>query len=326
MIETHELTRRFGTTLAVDRVTTNIGSRGLIGFLGPNGAGKTTTMRLLTAFLPPTSGTAKVAGYDVYDEPQQVKARVGYLPETPPLYPELTVGEYLSFVADIRGLSRADKPHRIGVVLEQTGLVGWERRKLAQLSKGYRQRVGLAQAIVHNPAVLILDEPTAGLDPAQVVAVRALIRALASERTVLLSTHVLAEVESLCDRILLVHGGALVGDGTVDTLAETIGLGPWVELAVDRITGEERDLCALLATRPEVIQVERLSVERTASGPEGIEMDRYKIRGSPAVEPALAVLAGQQGWSVRRLIRHRASLEAVFLSLIAEDSPHTARR
>jgi ABC-2 type transport system ATP-binding protein len=309
MIETHELTRRFGATLAVDRVTTTVASHGLVGFLGPNGAGKTTTMRMLTGFLPPSSGTARIAGYDVYDEPHQVKARVGYLPETPPLYPELTVGEYLSFVAEIRGVSRAERPRRIGTVLEQTGLVGWERRRLASLSKGYRQRVGLAQAIVHDPRVLILDEPTSGLDPAQVVAVRALIRELAQQRTVVLSTHVLAEVEALCDRILLVHRGALVGDGTVDELAEKIGQGPWVELAVD---GTGRDLRAPLAALPEVGAVERLAPE------EGAALDRYKLRGGAALEPAVAALAQREGCAVRRLVRHRASLETVFLALIAE--------
>jgi ABC-2 type transport system ATP-binding protein len=310
MIETHELTRRFGATLAVDRVTTTVASHGLVGFLGPNGAGKTTTMRMLTGFLPPSSGTARVAGYDVYDEPHQVKARVGYLPETPPLYPELTVGEYLSFVAEIRGVSRAERPGRIGTVLEQTVLVGWERRRLAALSKGYRQRVGLAQAIVHDPRVLILDEPTSGLDPAQVVAVRALIRQLAQQRTVVLSTHVLAEVEALCDRILLVHRGALVGDGTVDALAEKIGQGPWVELAVD---GSGRDLRAALAALPEVRSVERLA-------PEQGTLDRYQVRGGAELEPALAALALREGCAVRRLVRHRASLETVFLALIAEDT------
>ena len=310
MIETHELTRHFGGTVAVDRVTTTVEGRGLVGFLGPNGAGKTTTMRMLTGFLPPTSGTARVAGYDVYDEPHEVKARVGYLPETPPLYPDLTVGEYLTFVAEIRGVPRAERQRRIGAVLEQTGLVGWERRRLGALSKGYRQRVGLAQAIVHDPAVLILDEPTSGLDPAQVVSVRALVRALAAERTVVLSTHVLAEVEALCDRILLVHKGTLVGDGTVDSLAERIGEGPWIELAVE--AGSGRDLRAQISAIPLVSSVERLE-----GGHE--PLDRYAVRGPPEAEPALAALAVREGLSLRRLVRHRASLETVFLALIAED-------
>ena len=304
MIEMRELTRRFGSVVAVDGLTTTVGDRGLVGFLGPNGAGKTTTMRMLTGFLPATSGAAVVCGFDVFDAPLEVKARVGYLPETPPLYPELTVGEYLRFVAEIRGIPRSERLGRVGLAMERVALGGWERRRLSTLSKGYRQRVGLAQAIVHDPKLLVLDEPTAGLDPGQVVAVRRLIRELAEERTVVLSTHVLAEVESLCDRVLLIHRGRLVGDGTVSVLAERVGRGPWVELAVD---APADDLCAAIARVPAVDEVER------------IDAHGYRIRGGPAVEPALAAAAAAQGWAVRRLVRHRASLEAVFLALVGEE-------
>jgi ABC-2 type transport system ATP-binding protein len=303
MIELHELTRRFGQVVAVDRLTVSVGDRGLVGFLGPNGAGKTTTMRMITGFLPATSGRAVVAGFDVFEAPHEVKARVGYLPETPPLYPDLTVGEYLRFVAEIRGVPRADRLARVGAALDEVGLTGWERRRIGDLSKGYRQRVGLAQAIVHRPRLLILDEPTAGLDPAQVVSVRALIRSLAAERAVVLSTHVLAEIERLCDRILLLSRGRLVGDGSVDALAETVGRGPWVELGVDDL---EIDLCAALAALPEVREVER-------AGP-----GSYRLRGPESVEPAVAAAAGAHGWRVRRLVRHRPELEAVFLALIQE--------
>ena len=305
MIETRELVRRFGSVSAVDGVTTSVGDRGLVGFLGPNGAGKTTLMRMLTGFLPATSGTAVVAGFDVFEDPLEVKARVGYLPETPPLYPELTVGEYLRFVAEIRGIPRGERLRRVGESMEQVGLGGWERRRLAGLSKGYRQRVGLAQAIVHAPKLLILDEPTSGLDPAQVVSVRRLIRDLAAERTVVLSTHVLAEVESLCDRILLVNRGRLVGDGTVDALAERVGRGPWVELALD---APDDDLCAALARVPAVEEVER------------IEVRTYRVRGGPEVEPGLASAAAAGGWTIRRLVRHRPKLEAVFLALVGAES------
>jgi ABC-2 type transport system ATP-binding protein len=305
VIETRELTRRFGRFLAVDGVTTSVGDRGLVGFLGPNGAGKTTTMRMLTGFLPATSGEAVVAGFDVFEDPLEVKARVGYLPEHPPLYGELTVGEYLRFVAEIRGVARSERLRRVGDVLAQVGLTGWEGRRLATLSKGYRQRVGLAQAIVHDPRLLILDEPTAGLDPAQVVSVRRLIRALAEERTVVLSTHVLAEVEALCDRVLLLNRGRLVGDGTVEELAERVGEGPWVELVVDE-PGE--DLSGEVAALDPVETVERL-------GPR-----RYRVCGGIGVEPALAGLASSRGWQVRALVRHRASLEAVFLALIGEET------
>ncbi|MEZ4236511.1 MAG: ABC transporter ATP-binding protein [Myxococcota bacterium] len=305
MIETRELTRRFGRTVAVDAVTTSVADRGLVGFLGPNGAGKTTTMRMLTGFLPATSGEAVVAGFDVFEAPLEVKARVGYLPEHPPLYPELTVGEYVRFVAEIRGVPRARRLARVGEVLAAVGLTGWEGRRLGTLSKGYRQRVGLAQAIVHDPRLLVLDEPTAGLDPAQVVSVRRLIRELAHDRTVVLSTHVLSEVEALCDRILLLHRGRLVGDGTVDALAERVGRGPWVELALDAPPEDPRGPVAAL----DVVE----TVEQLDAG-------RLRVRGGPEVEPALAALAAARGWRVRALVRHRARLEDVFLALVGEEA------
>ncbi|MCA9490823.1 MAG: ABC transporter ATP-binding protein, partial [Myxococcales bacterium] len=267
------------------------------------GAGKTTTMRMLTAFLAPSSGSARVAGFDVTEDPLEVKARVGYLPETPPLYPDLTVGEYLLFVAELRGVDRAGRAARVGRTLEQVGLTGWERRRLGGLSKGYRQRVGLAQALVHDPKLLVLDEPTSGLDPAQVVGVRALIRALAEDRTVVLSTHVLAEVEASCERVLLLHRGRLVGDGTVEELAERTGTGGRVELSLD---GETDDLRASLSALAEVDQVER-------TGP-----STYRLRGGLSLEPALAAWAVGTGRRVRSLVRRPASLEAVFLALVAE--------
>jgi ABC-2 type transport system ATP-binding protein len=246
-----------------------------------------------------------VAGFDVFEEPLEVKARVGSLPETPPLYPELTIGEYLAFVVRLRGLPRARRLSRVGEVLERVGLRGWERRRLGGLSKGYRQRVGLAQAIVHDPPLLLLDEPTTGLDPAQIVSVRTLIRELAADRVVLLSTHVLTEVEALCDRVLLLHRGRLVGDGTVDSLAAGIGAGPWVELALDE-AGDPP--AAALATLACVRSVEMLDPLRA------------RLEGGPEVEPAVAALAAARGWKVRRLVRHPARLEEVFLALAGDES------
>ncbi len=306
MIETAELTKRFGSVLAVDRVSWSVHGPGIVGFLGPNGAGKTTTMRLLTGFVPATSGRAVVAGFDVFEQPLEVKARVGYLPERPPLYPDLKVGEYLKFVAEIRGVPRARRLGRVGSVLERVGLSGWERRRLGKLSKGYRQRVGLAQALVHEPALVVLDEPTSGLDPAQRVAVRALIRELAEERTVVLSTHVLSEVEALCDTVALLNGGRLVGQGTVEQLAAAAGVGPWLELRVDAPV--DRDLAPDLAGLDVVLRVERLDARA------------YRIEGGPDADPQVAALAARQGWTLRSLQRHPASLERVFLGLVAGDS------
>jgi ABC-2 type transport system ATP-binding protein len=314
MIEARELTRRYGPVVAVDGLSFAVQS-GVVGFLGPNGAGKTTTLRMLTGALAMTSGTAIVAGYDVFEQPLEVKARVGSLPETPPLYPELTIGEYLSFVARVRGIPSSRRLSRVGEVMERVGLRGWERRRLGGLSKGYRQRVGLAQAIVHDPPLLLLDEPTSGLDPAQIVSVRALIRELASNRTVFLSTHVLSEVEALCQRVLLLHRGRLVGDGTVESLASGIGAGPWVELVLDDASEPPAAALAALGSVRHVTALEPIDVEGRTERPRW----RMKLQGGEAVEPEVAALAAARGWRVRALVRHRPRLEEVFLALAGDE-------
>jgi ABC-2 type transport system ATP-binding protein len=310
MIEAKGLTRRFGDITAVDGIDLSVGSRGIVGFLGPNGAGKTTTMRMLTGFLPMTEGSAVVAGFDVFDDPIAVKARVGYLPESPPLYPELSVGEYLGFVAEIRGVPSARRLARVGEVMERVGLRGFESRLLGSLSKGYRQRVGLAQAIVHDPPLLILDEPTSGLDPAQLVGIRKLVRELAAERTVVLSTHILAEVDLLCERVIVIHKGRIAGDGTVEGLADRAGAGPWLELVFEGASEQaEADLAAL----PEVREVQRLQAEGGHH--------RFRVRGArEEVGPAVAGLAGRRGWRLHGLQWHRASLEDVFLALVGVEA------
>ena len=302
MIETHGLTRRFAGVTAVDRLELCVSEPGLVGFLGPNGAGKTTTLRMLAGFLAITEGTARVAGFDVFEHPLEVKARVGYQPETPPLHPELTVGEYLGWVAELRGVPRQARLSRVGDAMERVGLRGFERRLCGSLSKGYRQRVALAQAILHQPAVLFLDEPTSGLDPAQLVGIRALIRELAADRVVVLSTHLLVEVELLCNRVLLLARGKLIGDGTVDALAAQVGSGPWLELVVD--PGDDRS--AALAALPSVTAVRRLAA------------DRYRLEGECG--PEVAALAAGKGWAVHELTRHRARLEDVFLALVGAET------
>ena len=302
MIETDKLTKRFGAVTAVDSVDMCIDQPGIVGFLGPNGAGKTTTMRMLTGFLPMTDGRAIVAGHDVFDAPQKVKAKVGYLPETPPLYPELSVGEYLRFVAEIRGVPAKQRLSRVGEVMERVGLRGWERKLTGSLSKGYRQRVGLAQALVHDPPVLILDEPTSGLDPAQLVGIRSLISDLGQDRVVLLSTHVLPEVELLCSRVMLIHQGRIVGDGTVDELADEVGAGPWLELVVGAAPD---DISAQLAEIEAVTSVRRLSATR------------YRLAADP---DAVAAAVRHRGWRLQALIPHRASLQEVFVSLVGGDA------
>ena len=219
MIECVGLGRSFGSFTAVNSLTFTIPKGQVVGFIGPNGAGKTTTMRMLTGYLPPTVGHAKIDGLDVFEENKAVKHRVGYLPETPPLYPELQIGQYLEFVATLRGVPKSRVAKRIGEVMAQLGLSGWEGKAIHTLSKGYRQRVGLAQAILHEPSVLILDEPTSGLDPTQVAGIRQFLKALAEDRTVILSTHILTEVEKLCDRILLIKNGSILADSPIGGLS-----------------------------------------------------------------------------------------------------------
>ncbi len=305
MIEARGLTKRYGAITAVDGVDLHVDSHGVVGFLGPNGAGKTTTMRMLTGYLPMNEGTAIVCGHDVFEDPLAVKARVGYLPETPPLYPELSVGEYLRFVAEIRGVPRGQRLARVGEVMGRVGLGGFERRLLSSLSKGYRQRVGLAQALVHDPPLLILDEPTSGLDPAQLVGIRRLVLELAKDRSVVLSTHVLAEVDLLCDRVVVIHRGRIVGDGTVASLAEGVGAGPWLELVV---SGVGADAMARLAGLEPVEHVEQLD------GVGG--RARYRLRGAPDMASAVVALAERSGWAVHAATPHRASLAEVFLQLV----------
>src|SRR5689334_2772020 len=198
MIKVEGLTKRYARTLAVDNISFEVEKGQIVGFLGPNGAGKTTTMRVLTCFLPPSSGTASVAGFDVLENPLEVKKRIGYLPETPPLYPEMEVDEYLRFVGRLKGISSEDIGSRIDQVIEQCVLGEYRTKLIGKLSKGYRQRVGLAQAIIHNPEVLVLDEPTSGLDPQQIIHTRELIRGLSGNHTIILSTHILSEIENSC--------------------------------------------------------------------------------------------------------------------------------
>jgi len=218
VIEVDHLTKRYGPFTAVDDISFEVGKGEIMGFLGPNGAGKTTTMRVLTCFLPASEGTARIAGHDIFEQPLEVKKRIGYLPESPPLYRDMRVRTYLEFIARIKGISADKASGRIEKVIAQCGLVDRTNQLIGQLSKGYRQRVGLAQAIVHDPEVIIMDEPTSGLDPNQIIEVRQLIRELAYERTVILSTHILPEVEMTCNRVIIIHEGKIVAVDTLENL------------------------------------------------------------------------------------------------------------
>src|SRR5246500_575314 len=259
MITVTDLTKRYARHTAVDRISFEVHKGQIVGFLGPNGAGKTTTMRMLTCFLPPTSGTATVAGFDVLEQSFEVKKRIGYLPETPPLYPEMRTAEYLQFVGSLKGLSKTELPKRVDYVCERCAITDVKDKLLGKLSKGYRQRVGLAQAIIHNPDVLILDEPTSGLDPKQINETRDLIKSLAGDHTIILSTHILPEGEQTCQSVLIINKGRLVAKDSVNNLrnrargAESLlvevagrrgDLEPSaVQQKLERVSGVSRVLC-----------------------------------------------------------------------------------
>ncbi len=297
------LSKSYGTLLAVDDVSFEVPKGSIVGFLGPNGAGKSTTIRMLTCYLPPTAGTARVAGHDIFFESLEVREKVGYLPESNPLYTDMRVSEYLEFRAKLRGMDRATRQARIGEVVDRCWLQGRTHQLIATLSKGYRQRVGLADALLHNPPVLILDEPTVGLDPSQIRAVRKLIAELAGEHTVLLSTHILQEVEAVCQQIIVIAGGKIVAQGTTEELKNRAGTGIRVEVrgptdqvrsALDALRGVD-------------------GVDVVQGGP----VARLIVRGKLTVEmrEQIAGTIAQRGWNLRELRQEGASLEEFFVRI-----------
>ena len=303
MIEVEHLTKQYGRFTAVDDISFTAGSGEIVGFLGPNGAGKTTTMRILTGFMPPTSGRATVAGYDVFDESMQVRSVVGYLPETVPLYPDMSVRGYLEFVAELRRVkSRRD---RVMDVLRRVDMVARSESLIRNLSKGMRQRVGLAQALVHDPPVLILDEPTIGLDPRQVLEVRDLVRELRENHTVLFSTHILSEAEQVCDRVLIIDRGAIIAEGPPESLRDQLQTTGRIYVRVD---GVDSDPAALLGSVPGVEAVEAVETGFVITAAAGAD-------GAPDIRPALAEAVVRAGWSLLELRRQAMTLEDIFLEV-----------
>ena len=316
MITVKQLTKRYARTTAVDEISFDVAKGQIVGFLGPNGAGKTTTMRMLTCFLPPSSGTANVAGFDVLEQPLEVKKRIGYLPETPPIYPEMATSEYLQFVGKLKGLSGTDLAKRLDYVCERCAIADVKTKLLGKLSKGYRQRVGLAQAIIHNPDVLILDEPTAGLDPKQINETRDLIKDLAGEHTIILSTHILPEVEQTCEQVIIINKGKLVATDSVRNLqarargAESVlvevagrdgSLEPsMVQRKLEHVAGVSRVLCKQQTDARAVFEVES-------------KMGSF-VRG----DVARAVV--ESGWDLNELRPAAMSLEEVFLQLTGSET------
>ena len=315
MIEVQHLTKSYGSITAVDDVSFAVERGQILGFLGPNGAGKTTTMRVLTGYMPPTEGTAMVAGFDVFEQPLEAKRRTGYLPETPPLYPEMTVREYLTFVARIKGVPAADRDARIGSSMERTCVVDVADRHCGKLSKGYRGRVGLAQAILHNPEVLILDEPTAGLDPKQIIETRELIKSLADDHTILLSTHILPEVSQTCQRVVIINRGRVVAEDTPDSLTARLRGKETIALQLD--TGGADPVTALSA----VDGVTRVNVAER-DGVATVEIETAQGRD---LRRALAKTVVDRGWGLLELRSLRMSLEEIFLDLTTEDEDQDAK-
>ena len=312
MIEVQHLTKRYGRVTAVQDVSFRVERGEIFGFLGPNGAGKTTTMRILTGYIPATEGKAIVAGFDVFDQPIEAKRRTGYLPETPPLYPDMTVIEYLRFVAKIKGVPSAERRQRIQAVTERTRIDDVADRLCSKLSKGYRQRVGLAQAIIHNPDVLILDEPTAGLDPKQIIETRELIKELAGDHTIILSTHILPEVSQTCQRVVIINKGHVVAVDTPDNLTARLRGSETMYVQVDT---NGLDASGALER---VAGVTRVAESDRRDGLVGYEVESQHGHD---VRRDLARAIISHGWGLLELRPMRLSLEEIFLSLTTEEIP-----
>jgi ABC-2 type transport system ATP-binding protein len=315
VIEVQHITKRYGRVTAVDDVSFRVERGEILGFLGPNGAGKTTTMRILTGYMPPTEGKAMVAGYDVFTHPIEAKRRTGYLPELPPLYPDMTVREYLDFVAKIKGVPPKERRTRVSAVMERAHVADMSARHCSKLSKGYRQRVGLAQALIHNPEVLILDEPTAGLDPKQIIETRDLIRSLAGDHTIVLSTHILPEVSQTCQRVVIINKGRVVAVDTPENLTARLR---GAETMYVQIDSEGVDAVSALQAIPGVTRVATSDGRGPAGG--------YEVESSRGTdvrrEIARAVVG--RGWGLLELRPARMSLEEIFLQVTTDEVPEEA--
>ena len=308
MIEVQSLTKRYATQAAVSDVSFSVARGEIVGFLGPNGAGKTTPMRVLTGFLPPSEGTARVAGYDIVTQSRQARASLGYLPESAALYPEMRVREYLAYRARLEGLTGPDVASRVNAIVGKCLLDEVADRRVENLSRGYRQRTALAGALVHEPPVLILDEPTVGLDPAQIIKIREMIRSLGRERAVLLSTHILPEVDAVCDRVLIIDRGRIVAEGTPQDLRRRLAGRPVVRAAFRGAVAAREAIGAL----PGVVAVEETAVD-------GETRLRVECAEGADLSEEIFHIAVARGWVLRELTREALSLEDVFVRLTRHD-------
>jgi len=312
MIKVEGLTKRYARTVAVNDISFDVEKGQIVGFLGPNGAGKTTTMRVLTCFLPPSSGKATIAGFDVQENPQEVKKRIGYLPETPPVYPEMEVIEYLDFVGQLKGIAKSDIKSRVDDVITRCALGDVRMKLIGKLSKGYRQRVGIAQAIIHNPDVLILDEPTSGLDPKQIIEIRELLKALSGEHTIILSTHILSEVEHSCERVIIINQGKVVAQDSVANLTNRLrgSEAICVEVEAGPVAGEVQHRLELVSG------VSRVVAKDSRDGRLVFECESLQGRH---IRAELARSVVNAGWNLNELRPVGLSLEDIFLQLTAAE-------
>ncbi|MGD1913515.1 MAG: ABC transporter ATP-binding protein [Rivularia sp. (in: cyanobacteria)] len=315
MIEVEHLNKVYGSTSAIEDVTFSVEEGEILGFLGPNGAGKTTTMRILTGYLPATSGTARIAGFDVHEDSLAVRQKIGYLPENPPLYPEMSVEGFLFLVARIKGISAGDRKSKVQAAMERCNLTQKRHVLIRKLSKGYRQRVGIAQAIVHDPPAIVLDEPTVGLDPRQIIDVRNLIKSLAGSHTIIISTHILPEVSMTCNRVAIINGGKVVATNTLDNLMNELTGGSGYELEVE---GEAALAKQMLQNLPGVNLVESVG-----GGKNQLRENRVRMRvvSEAGTEPGNTIASAlyQAGFGLHEMRRINATLEDVFLQLTREE-------
>ncbi|MEH2262744.1 ABC transporter ATP-binding protein [Nostoc sp.] len=316
MIEVEHLSKIYGSTSAITDVTFSVEPGEILGLLGPNGAGKTTTMRILAGYLPATNGNARIAGYDVHENSLAVRQRIGYLPETPPLYPDMTVEGFLHFVAQIKGVSAGDRSNKVTAAIKRCNLEDKRRVIIRKLSKGYRQRVGIAQAIVHDPPAIILDEPTVGLDPRQIIEVRNLIKSLAGTHTIILSTHILPEVSMTCSRVAIINRGKVVATNTPENLMTQLTGGSGYELEIE---GEAALAKQVLQNVAGVSLIESIP---TAGGHQAQTNRAYlRVISQPGKEPGKDIVATlvRAGFGLHELRRVNATLEDVFLQLTTEE-------
>jgi ABC-2 type transport system ATP-binding protein len=316
MIEVEQLSKSYGSIKAIEDISFVVDKGEILGFLGPNGAGKTTTMRILTCFMPPTSGTARIAGYDIFKESLQVRRRVGYVPENAPLYADMPVASFLRFVAEVKGLSRRERLRQIAQVMDDCGISDVQHRYIGKLSKGYRQRVALAQALLGNPDVLILDEPTLGLDPRQIIEIRQLIKGLAGQKTVILSTHILPEVSMTCQRVIIINRGRLVAVDTPENLTTKLQKAP--RLLV-RVEGPAPEVVRVLGGVSGV-----QTVKQDGVGPGNVVTCVVESARERDVRKDLAATVVRQNWGLLELRPVDLTLEEVFVRLVTEEKESAA--